>query len=697
MINIVLLSNLFGSFLFLILTIILLINWRGQLIGGILVFCSAVSALWFSGIAYNVSAGEIPLLALKIAELIRTTAWLLFLYIVLIRRPQNVSSVRFKYLVPITTFLLIFIILSQIVSNASFSIDNFLYSEKFNIIYIGYLLLSVLGLLLIEQLYRTTKLRARWTIKFLCLGLGGIFIYDFFLYSEALLFNHINADLWYVRGTINGLCVPLIAISVSRNPHWKLDIFVSRHVIYQSTATLAAGIYLMVMAITGYYIRNVGGTWGTSLQVIFFFSAIIVLFVLLFSEQLREKLKIFLALHFYKNKYDYREEWLGLTQLLSDEKINSNIYKTAIAATANIMKCTGGGLWLVGKENGFSLVETVKFYDKKTDEISIDLESQIIILENKRIIDIQKYINSSESFQSIVLPDNLVRVDGAWLLIPLISHNSLLGFIFLTNPLLNSSLNTEDEDLLRTVGFQIASYIELFQATNALSEARQFEAFNRLSAFVVHDIKNLVAQLSMITLNAEKYKDNPEFISDSFATIESSVSKMKRLLSNLSKDKHIGNYNQKSVNVEDLIKEVILARNIEMPYPELSKSDANLVINSDAAKLAMILEHLIQNAQEATADTGSIVLELERNDNHLIITITDNGSGMDEQFIKNRLFKPFDTTKGNAGMGIGVYESREVIKELGGRILVESVVSEGTIFTIKLPYHSIHDKHDSEI
>lgn len=685
MISVALLSNLFGSFLFLILTVLLLINWRGQLIGGILILCAAVSAILFTGIAYNAASGEIPLLLLKLVELGRSVAWLVFLYLVLSRRPQEVSSARFHYLVPAILFLLSLVILIQTVNTNHLSAQTVPGSDSYNITYIGYLLLSVLGLLLVEQLYRTTKFSARWTIKFLCLGVGGILVYDFFLYSEALLFNRINPDLWHVRGAINGICVPLIAISVARNPQWKLDIFVSRHVVYQSTATLAAGIYLMLMAITGYYIRNIGGTWGTSLEVVFFFSAIIILLVLMFSEQLRTNLKIFLAKHFYKNKYDYREEWLEITHVLANQESSSNIYKTAILATANIMKCTGGGLWLCESGSEFRQKEAVKFYDKATGELTFESTSLALVLEKKYVIDIRKYKQSAESYENIELPPELVKVKDVWLLIPLISGEAMLGFIVLVHPITNMSFNQEDEDLLRTVGYQIASYIALFKATNALSEARQFEAFNRLSAFVVHDIKNLVAQLSMITSNAEKHKDNPEFISDAFATIDSAVSKMKRLLSNLSKEKSVGSSKHQLVQLEKLVNDVIQSRKIEMPHPEIIKSDSKLTINTDAAKLAMVLEHMIQNAQEATPDKGKVALVLQENNGYVEIKIIDNGSGMDEEFIKNRLYKPFDTTKGNAGMGIGVYESREVISELGGRISVESDVGKGTTFTIRLP------------
>ncbi len=258
-ISVAFLSNLLGSSLFLVLVVLLLINWRGQLPGGLLIVSSILSALWFGAIAYNAAAGDIPLIWVKVLETLRDTAWLSFLYVILKQRPDSSLSVRFRFLVPAAIVGLTLLILTVTLFISQVGMISIAGVENISVTYIGYLLIALLGLLLIEQLYRSTLPSARWALKFLCLGIGGIFVYDFFLYSEALLFHRINPDIWYVRGAVNAMCVPLIAVALARNPQWKMELFVSRHVVYQSTATTIAGGYLILMSIGGYYIRNFGG------------------------------------------------------------------------------------------------------------------------------------------------------------------------------------------------------------------------------------------------------------------------------------------------------------------------------------------------------------------------------------------------------------------------------------------------------
>ena len=567
MMSVGLLSNSVGSILFLTLTTLLLINWRGQLIGGVLITCCFLSTLWFAGIAYNSASGEIPLLLIQVMEDLRTAAWLIFIYLILKHRPDAGISDRFKLIVPIAMAGLPIAILIALVSTSYLGNRYFGRFETTDLIFTCFLLLSLLGILLVEQLYRSTRPDRRWAIKFLCLGIGGIFIYDFFLYSDALLFNRINPDFWFVRGFINGLCVPFIAISVARNPQWEMDLFVSRHVVYRSTATMAAGIYLIVMALTGYYVRNYGGTWGMSLQVVFFFAALMVLIVFMFSSELRDRLKVFIAKHFYKNKYDYREEWLDFTRTLADNKSDESIYKTVIKSIANIIKSPGGILWLSDDTGQYKLTETWKYYESAEDEISIDSPFVQFMVKKRWIINLDQYRTEPDVYDQLEMPDWLISNKDTWLIVPLINDESLLGFIVLLRPATNISFDWEDIDLLQTVGFQIAGYIALLNVTGALSEARQFEAFNRLSAFVVHDLKNLVAQLSLISTNARKYKDNTEFIDDAFDTIDNAVAKMKRLLANLKKGVPQKEYSYKPVELEFLVKEVIKARQADKPLP----------------------------------------------------------------------------------------------------------------------------------
>jgi len=224
----------------------------------------------------------------------------------------------------------------------------------------------------------------------------------------------------------------------------------------------------------------------------------------------------------------------------------------------------------------------------------------------------------------------------------------------------------------------------LMEASESLTHARQFEAYNRLSAFVVHDLKNLVAQLSLVVMNAEKHRDNPDFIDDAIDTMANSVDKMNRLLAQLRKG-DIEAVNEKKVRLQELLASVVEQQKNQRPVPDIiaAAEDINLLVNKD--KLVAVLGHLLQNAQDATEDSGWVKINLYKTDNQAIIELEDNGRGMDAQFVRDRLFKPFDTTKGNAGMGIGVFEARQFVEQQGGRIAVQSQLGQGTKFTLKLP------------
>jgi putative PEP-CTERM system histidine kinase len=244
-------------------------------------------------------------------------------------------------------------------------------------------------------------------------------------------------------------------------------------------------------------------------------------------------------------------------------------------------------------------------------------------------------------------------------------------------------INWEDRDLLKTACQQAASYLVLLEANEALAEAQQFEAFNRLSAFVVHDLKNLIAQLDLVVKNSAKHKNNPEFMEDAIGTVGHAVDKMNRLLKQLRKGR-FEEGGEQFFDLNDALNEVIIEQSGFSPVPVLKSEVKSAKIVADYDRFVSVLGHLVRNAQEATASDGCVTIKLKRVSDVITIEIVDNGSGMDALFIKDRLFRPFETTKGNAGMGIGVYESREFIRSLGGKIQVESHVGVGTVFTIEL-------------
>jgi putative PEP-CTERM system histidine kinase len=306
------------------------------------------------------------------------------------------------------------------------------------------------------------------------------------------------------------------------------------------------------------------------------------------------------------------------------------------------------------------------------------------LIAKQWVVDFVEFRNDPEVYEEVDLSQWYSKDKNVWLIIPLFRQNEMEAFVVLTQARVVRRLNWEDHDLLKTAGMQLANALALSRASDALAKSSQFEAYNRFSAYLAHDLKNLVAQISLIVKNAEVHKHNSDFIDDSIATLENVVNKIGHLLGQLKKG-NIKNEDKVMINLVDIIADVAIQQAGNKPTLQLTASHDKIYTIGEKEKIAAILGHLVQNAQDATDDNGLVRLELSKEGQQAIIKIVDNGSGMDNKFIAERLFKPFDTTKGNAGMGIGVYEARDYILKHSGHIAVDSIPGEGSVFTIKLP------------
>jgi len=545
----------------------------------------------------------------------------------------------------------------------------------------GGLLIALAGLLLIEQLYRNSPPESRWGIKALALGLGGLFAYDLFLYSQGLLFNAIDTKTWLARGAVNILFVPLIAIAARRNPDWDLKIFVSRQVVFYSTSLVAVGLYLLLMSLGGYVLLLYGGTWGGLARIIFFVGAGLVLIMMLFSSVLRARFKVFLSKHFFHNKYDYREEWLRLIAALSGFEDRST-RQIVIKALAQIVESPAGLLWVLrDKEKTYSLAATYHASDA-VPNIPVDDPLIEFITKEGWLIDLEEYALDPKHYGDLRLPDWLADFSEAWLIVPLITRQELVGLIMLSKAPGPPKLNYEDRDLLKTVGNHIAVHLAQERSDSLLAEAQQFEAYNRLTAFLMHDLNNLIAQQSLIVENAEKHKRNPDFVDDAIETIAGSVERMKRVMRQLKSDET--KRDAKSTELRFMVSAAVDNCSSKEPVPTLDLNGVNASLALDAEQFTMVLTHLIRNAQDATPPDGNINVTVREGEGRIAIDITDTGSGMTPEFIRDRLFKPFYSTKGVQGMGIGAYQAREFARKYGGELQVQSVVSQGTTITISL-------------
>lgn len=547
-----------------------------------------------------------------------------------------------------------------------------------------FLLLTILGLGVIEQIIRSSSPEQRWVIKFLCLGIGAMFAYDFYMYSEALLFKEVNPQLWVARGIINALTVPLIAVSAARHTNLNLGIHVSRHVVFQSATVMAAGIYLLAMAAMGYYVRYIGGNWGSLLQILFLFGSGLLLVAMLFSNKLRMNLKVLLNKHFYSYKYDYRQQWLEFTHHLANT--SGEVPDRNCQAIAGLVNCSGGLLWSKNLNQKYELLShwNMPPPDIGSDQLQTDLASINEFMEKTLwVIDFDEYLQDPERYEGLTIPEWLIGIPKAWLIVPLILQNQILGFVLLKKSDISTPVNWEDRDLLKMAGQQAAIHLAQYRSEMALIEARQFEAYNRLSTYVMHDLKNILAQQSLIVSNAEKHRNKPEFVDDVLSTVANSVDRMKRLMGQMKRGER--SESSRLITLQPLLQEVIAEQAIRKPVPQMLSTNSSATVLADREQLKNVLGHLIQNAQEATPDSGQVSLKLTQTDQATVITVSDSGHGMDSDFIRERLFKPFDSTKGLMGMGIGAYESRQYILSIGGDIRAYSEVGSGSQFKITLP------------
>jgi putative PEP-CTERM system histidine kinase len=559
---------------------------------------------------------------------------------------------------------------------------------------------AVLGLWCIEQLYRNTPQSLRWAIKFLCIALAALFGYDMVMYTEALLFERVNYAWMSARGIANAVLVPLLAISAVRNRGWKVDIMVSRSMVLHSTTLLAAGVFLISMSTVGYYVRYFGGQWGEVGQALVLFIGFVALIVLLLSGQLRARLRVFVAKNFFSYRYDYREEWLALTRAFAEHHDTQSIGKKdeniplpskAILALGRFVESHEGSIWLATKDSTFRLSQTVPLA-LETNQITgpnAVISASDPFLEFMRskqwVVVLPEMEKRPELYDGVKAP-NVISGDAlGWLVIPLLRGDEMIGFVTLRKPTAPMEINWEVRDILKTAARQTASYLAVESAVEELIVARQFESFNRMSAFVVHDLKNLVAQLRLLLTNAARHKNNPEFQEDMLLTVENVMERMQGLLMQLRAGTSPIEQAQ-IIEIGVIVKDALDSKKALPIAPMVTylKETNRALVKAHPDRLARVIGHLVQNASEACGANGKILLEIDVVSSYVVLKVSDNGKGMSESFLSTQLFKPFESTKAH-GMGIGTFESKEYVNQLGGHLEVKSAEDQGTTFTIRLP------------
>ena len=668
-------------------------RWRTGLRSSTLLIAMVVCALWgMAGLAFALTGQSIFLAGNLLADLFRFGGWCFFILALL--EPELTERAGRPFRLPWQALVTLLLLLAGTAAQVMIMLDISVLWAPQRLALFDSLALTVFTLVLIEQLYRNVSQDSRWSIKPLCIGLGGTALFDLYLYSDALLFNRIDVDAFSIRGFVHALAVPLVAASTVRSHDWKNRIALSQRVALQSISLVVVGVYLLFMAAAAYYVRYFGGDWGRSFQLALLFAALLLLCLLSFSGSMRAKFRVLVSKNFFSYRYDYREEWLRFTNALSSQNGSSEMGHHVIKGLADLIESPAGALWL--RDPTARFFAQASCWNMPVSASTEDTDSALcqFLLNSGWVINLEEYRSQPRRYDDLSLPSWLIELPNAWLLVPLTTGKQMIGFVVLATARTRIDVNWEVNDLLKTAGQQAGAFLGQMQATEALLEARKFDAFNRMSAFVVHDLKNIVAQLSLMLRNAERHRDNPEFQVDMLRTVEHSVERMRQLMMQLSEGATPVS-SPRGIDLGDVIRRIQTAKASQGRNLEIELTD-RIIAKGHEDRVERVIGHIVQNALDATESGGQVRVRLARQAEKALIEVGDTGHGMAPDFLRERLFKPFQTTK-PAGMGIGAYESFQYVHELGGTVSVDSQVNVGTQVSLLLPIFDAGNGMDTRL
>jgi putative PEP-CTERM system histidine kinase len=529
----------------------------------------------------------------------------------------------------------------------------------------------------------------------LVVGLIGIIGAHFIGFCELILSPNINPhhSLWVAVTTL--IFFPMIYRGISRLGHVDVKVCISRPMALHATLFSIAGIYLLGLSGVGFFLQNFAPSWSYTSHLTLMGAATFPLTYVLGSKKIRREVLVWVNKHFFSSQFDYRDTWRMLNEELDPQLHGPAASRQGLVALLSAINHSQGAYYRYVNGTWRSAAMSMSALSHGAERVLFDVMNDI---KNEHwIIDIYEAHHTPKNYPMIHHAVKELHDEKVHWVVPAIVNKEIVGvWVVAGDEQPKWSLNWETRDYLSSLVQQVETYIQAQDTRQIFQENAQLAAFHQTSAFVIHDMKNIYAQLSMVNKNAEKHKENPEFIDDMLLSLSSMQSRMDKMLGQLtnkqrSKKQHKDPINLKTLWVmlesdPSLIKHGII--------PQFNyQSDLDMQINVNADRLRNIIRHLIDNAQYASKQnqTKSVVCNCRNDKVHVIIDVTDSGKGMSDAFIQAKLFKPFETTKGNAGIGLGVYDAKQFAEQMGGEMTVDSDVEKGTTMTLLLPRSGLNE------
>ena len=669
-------GNLLAALLYGVMAVFQLRHWHGDSLNRPLVGAFAVMSVWAIFLAMLPGYAMLP----QLAEAARNIAFLAFMYGIMQNAEGGGQPALKAVYGSVAAVVGLQIVIGGVIGeyrDVPFMFEALAATGQM----IG-LTIAAGALILVHNLYGQASPESRGALRFPMIALTIMWAYDLHLYTVAYFTRGLAQDLYALRGTVLALLVPLFVLGVRNNSIWRVRL--SRAATFQSVSVIAILAYLIVMMSGARAMELVGGDWGRAAQLGIVLVMSVAALIMLPSGRLRGWFKVVVAKHVFEHRYDYREEWLRFTDTVARGDEDSPSLETRVVkALADIGGSPGGLLLLADEHYHFSGSVAWNWEDAPIDG-GEGAEALARFVEDRAfVLDFERLQGGWLSHGQAQVPVPLwLAATGAWAGVPLIHAGRLVGLVILAHPPYRRPLDWEDYDLFRAAGIQAASYIAEARSQQALADSRRFDEFNRRFAFILHDIKNLVSQLSLVARNAERHADNPEFRADMIATLQSSVKKMNDLLARLSPGAVREGEPIRPVSLERAAASVAAAKSHQ--HPVIVAGEPGLWAKADPAALEQALSHLVQNAVEASPPDRPVEIRYAESGGDTLIEVIDRGHGMSAEFVRTRLFQPFASTK-EQGFGIGAYEARALVTAMGGRIEVDSREGEGSVFSLIFP------------
>ncbi len=539
------------------------------------------------------------------------------------------------------------------------------------------LVLTVAVLAGLEACLRTSRAGSRGRIKYLVLGLGGVFLVRFYVLSQVALFREITSSVLSI-GTATLLIGNLVlAVSLARARLPETQLAVSRAVFYRSVIVGVLGAYLLAVGGLGWlltYLQIPEKVFWVTLAV---FVSTLMLAAVLLSDQARWRVKRFIAINFYRSKYDYREQWMALTRRLSTQLTLEDLSPQLLETVTDAVGGDTAMLYVADASNRqYHVTASIRLR-----EAAPVIQDDVPLLTELAVRREPLVLETDLDWGGIQLAETF---PAGSVIVPLEWRGGLAGFIVVGPERTGLPYTPEDLEFMATMGQQATASIVTVRLSEDLARAREFDAFARLASFVVHDLKNLISGLSLLSQNAVKHFDDPEFQRDTILSLSRTVERMQALLARLSSRTELVVLRDKSVDLPSIVRDAIGMVNAPNSVKLITELEAVPPVVGDPEALVRAIHNLLTNAVQALDGEGTVAVTVKHENRHAVLSVSDTGCGMSEEFVRESLFVPFRTTK-RGGWGLGLYQVKEIVELHKGKLLVTSKEGSGTTFHVTLP------------